>query len=150
MLKLVTFSLALSLTGCALFEPNFYKARSPAGVFCSDMAVIPNAQRLDRPFHRLAAVASAPTAQGELERLESIRRAACRVKADAIVEVTVSDDAKTSDGRYYTRIQGFSAVWLAPERAPEVAATLPQIPTSAPRATASQPLPPGLFLTPPR
>lgn len=126
--------LLLGAGGCG---GKFYKTTTPSGVPCSDMPVYPAGQALEQEYHRLRPIASAPKAVTEAERLESLRRKACKLRADAVIEAA-NEETRTKDGAgYQTRASGTAVVWVK-ERAP--LAPIQSVPSqAAPAPGASSP-----------
>ncbi|MDC0681636.1 hypothetical protein [Sorangium atrum] len=99
---------AALIAGCST---AFRDKRTPSGEFCSDMHVVPAGQLPDREYHRLQPIASDPTARTEAERLESLRKAACGVGGDAVIEA-VNEEIRTEDGRYASVASGTAVIWV--------------------------------------
>ncbi|WP_437553593.1 hypothetical protein WME97_18865 [Sorangium sp. So ce367] len=99
---------AALIAGCST---PFRDKRTPSGEFCSDMHVVPAGQLPDREYHRLQPIASDPTARTEAERLESLRKAACAVGGDAVIEA-VNEEVRTEDGRYASVASGTAVIWV--------------------------------------
>jgi hypothetical protein len=118
MMRMAAFALAaLMLTGCAgLFADHFYDAVTPSGVHCSDMPVVPSGSAVDREFHRLKPVKSGWDAVTETERIESIRRKACAVGADGVIETVADEHRDPKTGMFVTLIDGVSFRFLRPKR----------------------------------
>lgn len=93
---------------------SFKDKHTPSGDFCSDMAVVPAGQEPDREYHRLQPIQSDPKARTEAERLESLRKAACNVGADAVIEA-VNEEVR-GDNASYGMVSSGTAVILAPPR----------------------------------
>jgi hypothetical protein len=104
---------SLALAGCV----SFSDARTRSGGFCTDMPIYPAGQTPDKPFHRLQPVASALKPLTEAERLESLRRVACKLGADAVIEA-VNETAQNSDHVTLERSSGYAVVWTAAPTAP--------------------------------
>jgi hypothetical protein len=107
------FLLALALAallsaGCG---PAFKDRRTPSGDFCSDMAIIPAGQDVDREYHRLQPIQSDPKAKTEAERLESLRKVACGVGADAVIEA-VNEEVRGDNAQYGMVSSGTAVIWL--------------------------------------
>lgn len=106
---LLTAVLAAPLVlGCSA---SFQERRTPSGGFCSDMQVLPAGTTTDREYHRLQPITSDPESRTEAERLESLRRAACEVGADAVIEA-VNEEIRTSEAVYATVSSGTAVVWV--------------------------------------
>lgn len=138
--------------------PAFKDRRTPSGDFCSDMPVYPAGKDPDREYHRLQPVQSDRKARTEAERLESLRRAACLVQGDAIIEA-VNEEIRGEDAMYVTVSSGTAIQWLRrtnnsevtplsgsgvkekptaePDAPPEDAPTATDEPTAAPVKTAA-------------
>ncbi|WP_437820001.1 hypothetical protein [Sorangium sp. So ce1078] len=99
---------AALIAGCST---PFRDKRTPSGEFCSDMQVVPAGQLPDREYHRLQPIASDPEARTEAERLESLRKAACAVGGDAVIEA-VNEEIRTEDGRYASVASGTAVIWV--------------------------------------
>ena len=99
---------ALSPAGCG---PSFKEKRTPSGDFCSDMPIIPAGQEPDREFHRLQPIQSETKARTEAERLESLRKAACNVGADAVIEA-VNEEVRGDNAQYGTVSSGTAVIWI--------------------------------------
>lgn len=106
---LLAAALGAALTSAC--STPFRDRRTPSGEFCSDMQVVPAGQMPDREFHRLQPIASDPEARTEAERLESLRKAACAVGGDAVIEA-VNEEIRTEDGRYATVASGTAVMWV--------------------------------------
>ena len=148
----------LAGAACASFKDK----RTPSGEFCSDMQVVPAGVDPDSEYHRLQPISSDPKARTEAERLESLRKAACAVGGDAVIEA-VNEEVRAENATYATVSSGTAIIWLrrpassgatplklpnkkpaasgepAPETAPEATAE----PTAAPVATAAPAAPSG-------
>ncbi len=98
---------ASTVTSCASFKNQ----RTPSGDFCSDMPVIPAGQDPDREYHRLQPIASDIKARTEAERLESLRKAACAVGGDAVIEA-VNEEVRAENATYATVSSGTAVIWL--------------------------------------
>lgn len=94
--------------GCS---PAFKDRRTPSGEFCSDMAIIPAGQEPDREYHRLQPIQSDPKARTEAERLESLRKVACNVGADAVIEA-VNEEVRGDNAQYQMVSSGTAVIWL--------------------------------------
>lgn len=106
---LPTAALAASLVlGCGA---TFQERRTPSGEYCTDMHVFPAGTNPDREYHRLQPITSDPESRTEAERLESLRKAACEVGGDAVVEA-VNEEIRTSDAVYSTVSSGTAVVWV--------------------------------------
>lgn len=75
------------------------------------MQVLPAGTVPDREYHRLQPITSDPESRTEAERLESLRRAACEVGADAVIEA-VNEEIRTSEAVYATVSSGTAVVWV--------------------------------------
>jgi hypothetical protein len=105
---LAVLSPAGSLAGCG---PSFKEKRTPSGDFCSDMPIIPAGQEADREYHRLQPIQSDTKARTEAERLESLRKAACNVGADAVIEA-VNEEVRGDNAQYGTVSSGTAVIWI--------------------------------------
>lgn len=138
------FGLLLGAGGCG---GKFYKTTTPSGVPCSDMPVYPAGQAIEQQYHRLRPIASAPKASTEAERLESLRRKACKLHADAVIEAA-NEETRTKDGAgYLTRASGTAVAWVK-ERAPltplqSIPSQAAPAPGAAPPASQASPPPPA-------
>jgi hypothetical protein len=94
--------------GCG---PSFKEKRTPSGDFCSDMPIIPAGSEADREYHRLQPIQSDPKARTEAERLESLRKAACYVGADAVIEA-VNEEVRGENAQYATVSSGTAVIWI--------------------------------------
>jgi hypothetical protein len=159
---------ALSPAGCG---PSFKEKRTPSGDFCSDMPIIPAGQEADREYHRLQPIQSDPKARTEAERLESLRKAACTVGADAVIEA-VNEEVRGENAQYGTVSSGTAVIWIrrtggeakpltigvkkalapdappappeaAPEPPPTPTATAPAAPAKSGKPAAGKPPKPG-------
>lgn len=99
---------ALLPLGCG---PDFKDRRTPSGDFCSDMPIIPAGQEPDREFHRLQPIQSDGKARTEAERLESLRKVACKVGADAVIEA-VNEEVRGDNAQYQMVSSGTAVIWL--------------------------------------
>src|SRR5262245_43022376 len=89
----------------------FKDRRTPSGDFCSDMAIIPAGQEPDREYHRLQPIQSDGKARTEAERLESLRKVACKVGADAVIEA-VNEEVRGDNAQYQMVSSGTAVIWL--------------------------------------
>ncbi len=106
----VLCALALLATSCAAFKDK----RTPSGEFCSDMPVIPAGDEPDLEFHRLQPIQSDIRARTEAERLESLRKAACAVGGDAIIEA-VNEEVRNDQAQYVLVSSGTAVLWVRPK-----------------------------------
>jgi hypothetical protein len=95
------------LTDCGSFQDK----RTPSGEFCSDMSVLPAGQVPDREYHRLQPVQSDPDCRTEAERLESLRKAACKAGADAVIEAA-NEEVRQSNAGYALISSGTAVTWV--------------------------------------
>ena len=142
MRRILHFPAAASLQLLACAVP-WQQVKTPSGIFCSDMPIVPANEKPDRPVHRLGPVASAPECRTEAERLQSLRQIACGMKADAIVEA-VNEETKQADKSYLTVSSGTAIQWVAATPAAtsptsNAESTQPTSATSATPATAASP-----------
>jgi hypothetical protein len=107
LLPAVALAVATSV-GCG---PSFKDRRTPSGDFCSDMAVIPAGQEPDREYHRLQPVSSDHEAKTEAQRLESLRKAACLIGGDAVIEA-VNEEVRNDNAQYATVSSGTAVIWI--------------------------------------
>ncbi|HLK13231.1 MAG TPA: hypothetical protein VKT78_00365 [Fimbriimonadaceae bacterium] len=98
-----TALVAVLSAGCGA---SFYKAVTPSGGLCADMPVIVWGKEIPPSVHRLGAVASDLKCETNTERFESLRRKACDLGADAVIEVT-ADEVHTPT-RNIIRIDGMA------------------------------------------
>ena len=121
---------------CASFKDK----RTPSGEFCSDMQVIPAGQDADSEYHRLQPISSDPKARTEAERLESLRKAACSVGGDAVIEA-VNEEVRAENATYATVSSGTAIIWL---RRPSGGGAKPlSLPSKHPAASAAVEPPPA-------
>ena len=121
---------------CASFKDK----RTPSGEFCSDMLVIPAGQDADSEYHRLQPISSDPKARTEAERLESLRKAACSVGGDAVIEA-VNEEVRAENATYATVSSGTAIIWL---RRPSGSGTKPlSLPSKHPASSAAVEPPPA-------
>lgn len=114
---------------CASFKDK----RTPSGEFCSDMQVVPAGVDPDSEYHRLQPISSDPKARTEAERLESLRKAACAVGGDAVIEA-VNEEVRAENATYATVSSGTAIIWL---RRPTSSGTTPlKLPSKRPAASA--------------
>lgn len=106
-LLLAAFGLLTCVSSCASFKDK----RTPSGEFCSDMAIIPAGQEPDREYHRLQPIQSDPKTRTEAERLESLRKVACGVGADAVIEA-VNEEVRGDNAQYQMVSSGTAVIWL--------------------------------------
>ncbi|MBK8258852.1 MAG: hypothetical protein IPK82_40110 [Polyangiaceae bacterium] len=92
----------------------FKDRRTPSGDFCSDMAVIPAGEEPDLEYHRLQPVQSDIKARTEAERLESLRKAACLVGGDAVIEA-VNEEVRNEQAQYVLVSSGTAVIWVRPK-----------------------------------
>lgn len=97
----------LAGAACASFKDK----RTPSGEFCSDMQVVPAGQEAESEYHRLQPISSDPKARTEAERLESLRKAACAVGGDAVIEA-VNEEVRAENATYATVSSGTAIIWL--------------------------------------
>lgn len=95
------------LTDCGSFQDK----RTPSGDFCSDMPVLPAGQVPDREYHRLQPVQSDPECRTEAERLESLRKAACKAGADGVIEAA-NEEVRQSNAGYALISSGTAVTWV--------------------------------------
>jgi hypothetical protein len=120
----------LAGAACASFKDK----RTPSGEFCSDMQVVPAGVDPDSEYHRLQPISSDPKARTEAERLESLRKAACAVGGDAVIEA-VNEEVRAENATYATVSSGTAIIWL---RRPASSGTTPlKLPNKKPAASAS-------------
>src|SRR5262245_30745317 len=129
-------SLALLVAGCA---PSFEKALTPSGDPCTDMPILSNGQTVEREYHRMGPVKSALKCTTDAERVESLRREACKRGADAVIEATVEEE-RQSDNSRVQRASGTAVTW---RRAPA-----PSTPLGGTHAPAAAPAPAAPVATP--
>ena len=152
---------------------SFKDKRTPSGEFCSDMSVVPAGTDVSNEYHRLQPIQSDPKARTEAERLESLRKAACNVGADAVIEA-VNEEVRADNAAYTMVSSGTAVIWIrhatsdlkpvsqatkkTPDAAPSAAPSAE--PTAEPTASASasaakpgkpgtKPLKPGAKAPPP-
>ena len=89
----------------------FKDRRTPSGDFCSDMPIIPAGQEPDREYHRLQPIQSDSKTRTEAERLESLRKVACNVGADAVIEA-VNEEVRGDNAQYQMVSSGTAVIWL--------------------------------------
>lgn len=90
---------------------SFKDKRTPSGEFCSDMPIVPAGQEPDREYHRLQPIQSDTKARTEAERLESLRKVACNVGADAVIEA-VNEEVRGDNAGYQMVSSGTAVIWL--------------------------------------
>ncbi len=145
-------SALLLVTSCA---PAFKDRRTPSGEFCTDMAVIPAGEEPDLEYHRLQPVQSDIKARTEAERLESLRKAACLVGGDAVMEA-VNEEVRNEQAQFVLVSSGTAVIWVRPKtgdvkpltthkKAKEPGAAT----TAAPTASEVAPPPPATTAAPP-
>ncbi len=105
------FAAALVIAGSLGCSPAFKDKRTPSGDFCSDMPIVPAGQEPEREYHRLQPIQSDPKAHTEAERLESLRKAACKIDADAVIEA-VNEEVRGENAQYATVSGGTAVIWL--------------------------------------
>src|SRR5579871_5567877 len=98
--------IAVAFAGCG---PAFEKALTPSGGPCSDMPILPAGQSPDRPYHRIGTVKSRFDCTTDPERLESLRRAACKIGADAVIEAS-NAEVRQPNNDYVTQASGYAIV----------------------------------------
>jgi hypothetical protein len=101
---------------CAALLPavacaSFKDLRTPSGDFCSDMPIVPAGQEPDREYHRLQPITSDTKARTEAERLESLRKVACKAGADAVIEA-VNEEVRGDNAQYQMVSSGTAVIWL--------------------------------------
>jgi hypothetical protein len=137
--------------------PAFKERRTPSGEYCSDMPILPAGTDPDHEYHRLEPIQSEAKARTEAERLESLRKAACRVGGDAVIEA-VNEEVRADNAQYATVSSGTAVLWMRhttgtpkplPVRArksptePAAEASADPAATAAPSASASASTAPG-------
>ena len=100
----------LFMTSCTA---AFRDRRTPSGGFCTDMAVIPSNEEPDLEYHRLQPVQSELKQFTSAERFESLRKAACAVGADAVIEAE-EDNKQNEVGQFVKIFTGTAVVWVRP------------------------------------
>jgi hypothetical protein len=101
--------------------------------------VIPAGQDADSEYHRLQPISSDPKARTEAERLESLRKAACSVGGDAVIEA-VNEEVRAENATYATVSSGTAIIWL---RRPAGSGSKPlSLPNKRPAASAEPEAPP--------
>jgi hypothetical protein len=133
--------------------PAFKERRTPSGEYCSDMPILPAGTDPDREYHRLEPIQSEAKARTEAQRLESLRKAACKVGGDAVIEA-VNEEVRADNAQYATVSSGTAVLWMRhaigtpkplPVRAkksqtdPAADASADPAATAAPSASASAP-----------
>jgi hypothetical protein len=144
--ELAAIPALLLLVACGA---SFAERRTPAGDFCTDMPVVPVGQVPDRPYHRLRPIRSEPMAQTEAERLESLRKEACKAGADAVIEAA-NEEVRGENGQSMSTVSsGTAVVWSGSSGgalklvvAPEAPAPSPPPPPAPPPAVSAPPAPP--------
>lgn len=155
----LSVSALLFTTACAA---SFKDRRTPSGAFCSDMAVVPSGEEPDLEYHRLQPVQSDPKAKTSAERFESLRKAACIVGGDAVIEAEEAE-VQNELAQYVKVYSGTAVVWVRPntgeikpltthkkkkeegetEAGPEPTAGEPPPPAAPPPATTAAAPPPA-------
>ncbi len=108
----------LAIAGSSACSPAFKDKRTPSGDFCSDMPIVPAGQEPDREYHRLQPIQSDPKARTEAERLESLRKAACNIDADGVIEA-VNEEVRGDNAQYAMVSSGTAVIWLHHKEAAE-------------------------------
>jgi hypothetical protein len=90
--------------------PSFKEMRTPSGGFCHDMPIVPADQDPERAFRRLQPIQSDAGAGTEDERIDSLRRAACKLGADAVIEAA-NEEVRAEGGQLATVSSGTAVVW---------------------------------------
>jgi hypothetical protein len=111
MRRFLLSTVVLAVASSASCGPSFKDRRTPSGDFCSDMLVIPAGQTPDREHHRLQPIRSDITAKTEAERLESLRKAACLLGGDAVIEA-VNEEVRGDNAQYVTVSSGTAVIWI--------------------------------------
>ncbi|APR86582.1 Hypothetical protein A7982_11931 [Minicystis rosea] len=75
------------------------------------MPIIPAGQEPDREYHRLQPIQSDSKTRTEAERLESLRKVACNVGADAVIEA-VNEEVRGDNAQYQMVSSGTAVIWL--------------------------------------
>jgi hypothetical protein len=102
---------AVFFAACAS-QPKFQDMRTPSGGFCSDMDVFPAGTAPEVEYHRLEPIHSEYTARTEAERLESLRKAACKVGADAVIEAANEEVRPKDATTFVTVASGTAITWI--------------------------------------
>ena len=103
------------------------------------MQVVPAGQDPDSEYHRLQPISSDPKARTEAERLESLRKAACAVGGDAVIEA-VNEEVRAENATYATVSSGTAIIWL---RRPSGSGSKPlSLPSKHAASAAVEPPPP--------
>jgi hypothetical protein len=146
----VLLAIALAVATSAGCGPSFKEKRTPSGDFCSDMPIIPAGQEPDREYHRLQPIQSDPKTRTEAERLESLRKAACAVNADAVIEA-VNEEVRGDSAQYTMVSSGTAVLWLRPQGGSEpkqLTILAPRKPTPVGAAADAPPPPPDATAAP--
>jgi hypothetical protein len=98
----------IALAGCAA---NFQEARTPSGDFCAEMPILVAGQDPGRPYQRVGLVTSGEGIPDDAHRLEALRRAACKLGADAVIEAASQQRGVGPDGKARLVSEGFAVVW---------------------------------------
>ena len=144
-------SAVLLAAGCSA---SFKDRRTPSGDFCSDMPVVPADEDTNLEYHRLVPVQSDMKARTEAERIESLRRAACLVGGDAVIEA-VNEEVRNESAQYVLISSGTAVIWVRPKSGAAVPLVThkknaPPAETPAPQPTAVAPVPtPSATVAPP-
>jgi hypothetical protein len=120
------------LTECSTFQDK----RTPSGDFCSDMPVLPAGQVPDKEYHRLQPVQSDPECRTEAERLESLRKAACKAGADAVIEAA-NEEVRQSNAGYALISSGTAVTWV--RRTTSETKPIPAYPTHGGTSPSAEP-----------
>jgi hypothetical protein len=126
---------ALAAALIAACAASFEHRRTPSGEFCSDMKVLPAGHAPEVEYHRLQPVASDPECRTEAERLESLRKAACKIGADAVIEAA-NEEIRLPNASYSIVSSGTAVIWVRHSNAePKPLTTHPdRAPSAAPDA----------------
>ena len=108
-------ALAAFVAGAAC-SPALVVNRTPSGVLCDDLPVISAGQDPARAFHRLGPIRTEVKPHTEAERLAALRKAACALGADAVVEAVneeIAGEKGASPAGYVLVSSGTAVVWTA-------------------------------------
>jgi hypothetical protein len=109
--RVVRATLVAAVLFTAACGPAFKERRTPSGEYCSDMPILPAGTDPEREYHRLEPIQSEAKARTEAERLESLRKAACKVGGDAVIEA-VNEEVRADNSQYATVSSGTAVLWM--------------------------------------
>ena len=91
------------------------QAHAPRATSAATCPIVPAGQEPEREYHRLQPIQSDPKARTEAERLESLRKAACKIDADAVIEA-VNEEVRGDNAQYADGVERDGGPLASPQR----------------------------------